>query len=272
MWIVGVIGLCFGLLLAHFYYSLQTKEKENNELSAVRVLEKAVLWIFERRQLKEDEMDALLLESVTCGCKLDKLLERRTALYINEKRFPPGQPYKQFGLQIGYLYPYLPAGRQLLDEDIRSAERIYLFKQGKYSEALLDDLCRLFGNMGLEQGKYMLICIPASNIERMETRYMKFSHDLAARMDWSNGFGCLLPKYREPVHLTGERRILSEDNFLVDRQRLRGTQVVLLDDLLTTGLTVISVNNVLRRAGARPVAAVFIGRTLEKTVKWNQIL
>lgn len=261
--------LCAGMMLSSLYYYLKVRKSQKDDLRASRVLEKAVRWIFERRVLNDEESDALLIESVMCGCRLEDLLERRTVLFVNEKRFPPGLPYRQFGLRIAYLYPYLPVGRQLLDADRRVAGCIYRFKEGNYTESLLDEFCELFKAMNLAKGRYMLVCIPASNMERMEMRYLRFSRELAARMEWVDGFGAILPVKHEQVHLSGQRRLLTEDDYLIDRTRLRGARVVLLDDLLTSGLTILSVKRVLCQVGAHPVAAVFVGRTLEKPSTWN---
>lgn len=272
MWNTLLTVFCTGALVAWLYAYFSKLKAAHDEKHAVKVLEKVVWWIFERRSLNDEEKDALLLEAVACGCDLGDLLERRMVLFGNEKRFPPGVPYKQFGLKIAYLYPYLPSDRQLLEEDRKIAERIYRFKQGMYIPGLLDEFCSMFENMGLKKSEYMLLCIPASDMVRTETRYRRFSKDLASKMNWIDGFGSLVPIGREPVHITGCRKILVEEDFIMDKKRLKGCRIVLLDDLLTTGLMVISISRILRKVGAKPVAAIFVGRTLEKPVSWKALL
>lgn len=269
MWDTLLIIICAGMLVAWLYVCIDKLKVGREEKHAVKVLEKVVWWIFEHRSLNDEEKDALLLEAVACGCDLDDLLERRIVLFGNGKRFPPCVPYKQFGLKICYLYPYLPRDRQLLEEDWKTAERIYRFKQGVHIPGLLDEFCSMFENMGLENGEYMLLCIPASDMVRTETRYRRFSKDLADKMNWRDGFGSLVPVARKPVHITGCRKMLAEEDFIIDKKRLKGRRIVLLDDLLTTGLMVISISRILRKVGAKPVAAIFVGRTLEKPVSWK---
>ena len=91
-------------------------------------------------------------------------------------------------------------------------------------------------------------------------------------MNWTDGFGTLIPVSREPVHLTGRRRPMGTEDFMLDKRMLKGKKIVLLDDLLTTGMTVLSVASLLRDAGLTPVAAVFVGRTIEKKVCQNSHL
>lgn len=272
MWFAFIMGLCLGLSLMKIWRVGYFKWTVYKEQRAVRVLEKVVWWIFERKTLNDEEMDAILLESVACGCQLSDLLERRIVLFENEKRFPPGELFIMFGLKMAYLYPYFPSGRQLLQEDRFIAEQIYRFKHGSYASGLLDEFCLLFQKMGLEKGGYMLLCIPASNWERTEQRFLHFSRDLAIRMEWTDGFGSLVPIPRIPLHLSGQRRLLSTEDFKVDKKRLKGKKIVLLDDMLTSGTTVLSISKVLKSMGARPVAAVFISRTLEKPLTWRDVL
>lgn len=230
---------------------------------ARRVLGKAVRWIFERRPLKIAEEDALLLEAASCGCPLDDLMERRLSLYMAGRRFPAGEPYHLAGLRVAYLYPYLAKDRQLLPEDKDGAGLVYRFKAGEYDEDLLAAFCRMFGRMGLDKGRYVLLCLPASSRMRTEERYRRFSHDLSVRMGWQDGYGALMPVPHEPFHLGGRRKMLTGKDFVLDKHLLKGRKIVMLDDLLTTGLTVLSVRRLLEKEGLRPVAAVFVARTVE---------
>lgn len=117
MWIAAITGFCFGIVFVGVEYRLRMWNNAGKELRARKALEKAVRWIFERRTFKNESLDALLLESVACGCHLDDLLERRIALFTTECCYPPGKPFHRFGITMAYLYPYLPKDRQLLEED-----------------------------------------------------------------------------------------------------------------------------------------------------------
>ena len=97
MWIVAITGFCFGIAFAGVVYRLRMWNNAGKELRARKALEKAVRWIFERRTLKNESLDALLLESVACGCHLDDLLERRIALFTTECCYPPGKPFRSLG-------------------------------------------------------------------------------------------------------------------------------------------------------------------------------
>ena len=271
MWIVAITGFCFGIAFAGVVYRLRMWNNAGKELRARKALEKAVRWIFERRTLKNESLDALLLESVACGCHLDDLLERRIALFTTECCYPPGKPFHLFGITMAYLYPYLPKDRQLLEEDRMIGEKLYNFKRGEYVPGLENEICALFERLGLEKGGYTLLCMPASNWERTEIRYRRLSSDLSTRMNWTDGFGTLIPVSREPVHLTGRRRPMGTEDFMLDKRMLKGKKILLLDDLLTTGMTVLSVASLLRDAGLTPVAAVFVGRTIEKAVRWQDL-
>lgn len=261
MWTVALTGFVLGIVLGWMFRSRLATER-NRE--AVKLLENAMETIFERRPLNEEEYNNLLLDAVACGCRLEHFLDRSISLYVNGKMYPPGVPFRQFGMKMGYLYPYLPTARQLLGEDWQNADLIYRFKDGRYDKSLLDSFCDLFDAMGLEKGGYTLLCIPGSDPYRTERRYWEFMCELSDRMEWRNGYGYLSLKPHPPVHLRGARRMLTSDDLHVEWDHLANSRIVLLDDLLTSGRTVLSVCLELRRCGVRPVAAVFVGRTVER--------
>ncbi len=108
MWIVAITGFCFGIAFAGVVYRLRMWNNAGKELRARKALEKAVRWIFERRTLKNESLDALLLESVACGCHLDDLLERRIALFTTECCYPPGKPFICLALRWLICIPICP--------------------------------------------------------------------------------------------------------------------------------------------------------------------
>ena len=81
----------------------------------------------------------------------------------------------------------------------------------------------------------------------------------------------MMPVDRIPCHLTGERRMLGEKNYYLQKSLLRGRKVVLFDDILTTGTTLFSVAGLIERAGGQVLGAVFIGCTLDPAVTWRTL-
>ena len=64
MWNTLLTVFCTGALVAWLYAYFSKLKAAHDEKHAVKVLEKVVWWIFERRSLNDEEKDALLLEAV----------------------------------------------------------------------------------------------------------------------------------------------------------------------------------------------------------------
>lgn len=263
MWIVALTSACTGYLLAR-------KVLQKRSSRSVRLLEKTVRCLFERSALKSDERRELLLSARSCGCRLSDLTEREISLFTNARHTPPGEVFYLSGVKVGYLYPYFGRHKQLLAEDREVAEMIYRFKDGIYDDELLEELVCLCESMSLGKDK-LLVCIPASTQSATDRRYRRFSADLSARLAWKDGYGIMMPVDRIPCHLTGERRMLGEKNYYLQKSLLRGRKVVLFDDILTTGTTLFSVAGLIERAGGQVLGTVFIGRTLDPAVTWRTL-
>jgi hypothetical protein len=73
------------------------------------------------------------------------------------------------------------------------------------------------------------------------------------------------PRQRERV---GKDRAVVEDKWLVDQDRVRGEDVLLLDDFVTSGGSIHSLAQALRSAGAASVTAVVLARNVGEDGEW----
>ncbi|MFI5907997.1 hypothetical protein [Dactylosporangium sp. NPDC051541] len=77
--------------------------------------------------------------------------------------------------------------------------------------------------------------------------------------------GILRPLYRDPLMLGGVpiQRLRATDQGFVSRDDLAGEDVLLVEDTFTSGARTQSAASALRRAGARAVGVVAVGRVIE---------
>lgn len=120
-----------------------------------------------------------------------------------------------------------------------------------------------------ELKKITFVCIPASNREVNERRYAKFSKMVCNELGMINGY-----KYVEIIqdalgakHLGGDgKHVLNIDNSF-----FKNKIVILFDDIITTGNSVLRFKEQLEKADAHVIAALSIGKTRHEKQSTNPI-
>ena len=123
---------------------------------------------------------------------------------------------------------------------------------------------RLNETFGEEYVQFLtLVCIPASTKAKNAARYDEFSNRLCEETGMENGYGHThvvrdgLSKNRPENH-TG-RSIQPVIEF--DKDFFRGKNVLLFDDVVTKGGTMLRYNDVLRDKGATVIGGICLGKT-----------
>lgn len=106
-----------------------------------------------------------------------------------------------------------------------------------------------------------MVPIPASTKKAHGKRFTKFCKDLSRRLNISDGFRTLWIEYdREPLKGTyGENKI---HNLTFNSKYIKGKHVLLIDDVITTGSSLVQIGKKLLELGASSVRGVFMARTV----------
>ena len=170
------------------------------------------------------------------------------------------------GLHHYFFYYYYPSRFTDISIDSRAARRlIYEFKDGyshdKVKELIVNKLQSTFNASDL--AKMCFACIPASTISVNRLRYEDFANDVCQALNMTNAFEHVtIVKEKTPSYLGGmDKAVYSCDNTFFE-----GKFVILFDDVLTTGNSIISMKNNLEQIGATVICALSIGRTYSD---WN---
>lgn len=109
----------------------------------------------------------------------------------------------------------------------------------------------------------VLCCVPSSSIDSPESGILAIARELAKRC--IDGTGCLVRHTNiEPAHRGGRRDYQQHLNTIrVDHPEiLQGRNIVLFDDIVTSGKSMRACRDLLIRSGAASVRCVAIGRTV----------
>jgi ComF family protein len=123
-------------------------------------------------------------------------------------------------------------------------------------------------------GKPLLVPVPLHSSKRRERGFNQSEliaraavKHLPARLEIARVLKRQRPTHSQ-VGLTREERIANmRDAFrVIDKPRVKGRTVIVVDDVMTTGTTVSECARVLKKAGAERVWAVTVARTLKSAV------
>lgn len=158
------------------------------------------------------------------------------------------------------------------DSDIQNRHLVWNFKYSnertsprKHVNALYDAVIPLSAHVRSTFGelaeKLTLFCIPASTQDVHWLRYREFSRMFCERSGMKDSFHYVsVTEEKTPLHLGGKKKT----NFTLDEDYFHGKVVIVFDDILTTGGTLELCRQELEKAGAKVLAAYFLGETVKK--------
>ena len=134
-----------------------------------------------------------------------------------------------------------------LKEGLRRSEVADLVSeklQNTFNSSDLSDLC--------------LICVPASTRAKNDSRFQSFVQKVCDKTRMTNGFNYItIQSDREAAHLGGTENA----EYSYNEYAIKGSYIVLFDDVVTSGHSMRNLKNKLESLGAIVVCAISIGRT-----------
>ena len=162
------------------------------------------------------------------------------------------------------LYDYIPERylKRASFEDIDRHRRILDFKDGK--NYAVKWAAREIGNAlsSMEMSRTVLVCIPASCKRTNDRRYKKFSSMVCERLGCENGFDYVqVVGKRRKAHIDHVHDLETTGLIEVDETHFRGKDVVLIDDIVTSGKSANAFRDKMSEAGAHVRMALFLAKT-----------
>ena len=180
---------------------------------------------------------------------------------------PVNKNIQNIAVMIRYaLYNYLPQRylKRASFEQIDLDRRILDFKNGrKYATRwAAREMARCLSLMDLHNT--VVVCIPASCSRTNNIRYKYFSEELSQRLGAVNGFGHIIVSgHRQKVHISHLHQLAdgATEYYHIDEDFFRGKQVLVVDDITTTGKTADAFIERMESIGARVRMAMFLAKT-----------
>ena len=162
------------------------------------------------------------------------------------------------------LMEYLPMKYPPTLEEEKNRRIVSNFKMGRCSRELKNEFTDTINQLKEERKDMNLrVCfIPASTHHKTACRYQK----LATFIEKETGIACdyhtILPiQDQESGHITGKKANPAE-NFTIKTSDVDGKNIILIDDVITRGMTFMQTTNKLIRNGANMVRGLFLAKTI----------
>lgn len=166
--------------------------------------------------------------------------------------------------QYRYIMEYLPKRYSATTKQENDREVIYDFKNGYCRLSLMNTIVENIKEIKKELGgnNWRVCFIPASTHIKTACRYQK----LAAFIEKETGIACdyhtIQPILdQESGHITGKKANPAE-NFTIKASDVAGKNIILIDDIITRGMTFMQTTDKLIRNGANMVRGLFLAKTI----------
>ena len=170
------------------------------------------------------------------------------------------------GCRCHYLHDYYPTRIEKTNtHQKRVSNLIFRFKEGGHCGELVARilaLCLKHAGFNGTKEDTVLIPIPASTMERQRKRFPVVCYYLSKWLGIADGFKAIwIEEDREQLKGKGKDKDILQ-NLQFTRRYINGKNVVLLDDVLTTGESFRQLKRKMEQLGALSVAGVFLGKTV----------
>lgn len=177
---------------------------------------------------------------------------------------PPLKPFKSRGIRMAFYGHYYPSRYNALlnDEQRAFCRSLYRFKDGEIHGIEFFKACMTA--LQLEKKPYHIMFMPCSNWIKYGQRFKRLDWYICThRPDLTSGlYDVDVFESRESLHEAkgAENRVL-ERNYNIIRD-IKGKEIIIIDDVLTTGQSVADYKEEIERCGGKVVAAIFYGKTV----------
>lgn len=176
----------------------------------------------------------------------------------------PLKPFRLRGIRVAFYGYYYPSRwNDLIGNEQRAFCRsLYRFKEGKIHGIEFFKAC--MAALETEDRPYHVMFMPCSNGAKYVRRFKRLHGYIGKhRPELTSGLHDVdVFKPRESLHAVkgGEKRVL-ERNYRITGD-IEGKEIVIVDDVITTGQSLTDYRKEIERCGGKVVAAIFYGKTV----------
>lgn len=169
-----------------------------------------------------------------------------------------------------YVHEYVPISHKtpMTTEQRKISNMIFRFKEGCYIPFMVKVFTLAMERLRIitrNRNNTILIPIPAATTERNTSRFPRLIGAISSKLNIENGFDAVTIIH-DRNQLKGSSETVNKcENLAFDADKIKGKNIILIDDILTTGTGFIQMKIKLMDIGAIAVTGVFLARTKKQT-------
>lgn len=176
----------------------------------------------------------------------------------------PLKPFKSHGVKVAFYGYYYPARyTDLLDDKQRAfCHSLYQFKEGEIHGIEFFKACMT--SLQADSKPYHIMFMPCSDEFKYARRFKRLDWYIGKhRPELTSGlYDVDVFEPRDSLHeAKGREKRILERNYRITRN-IKGKEIIIIDDVLTTGQSVADYKEEIERCGGKVVAAIFYGKTV----------
>ncbi|MGL5904381.1 MAG: ComF family protein, partial [Cetobacterium sp.] len=166
-----------------------------------------------------------------------------------------------------YIMNYYPKRVEVGEEEEKTRKLVYDFKDGKNKEYYANLIKDYMQKNNISKENLTIVPIPASSSSKNHKRYYELFKELSDSLNIENGFDYIkVTSDRDAKHLS-EDRDNSNKNYEIDYNKIKNKNILLLDDIITTGNGFSELSNELIKNGSKEVKGLFLAKTVKTSTK-----
>ena len=175
--------------------------------------------------------------------------------------------------QFMYIVTYIPSYYSNLEDwQVANQQAVYNFKKGIISDEHKRKILETVNSIVKDWWDEWAICfIPASSRKKTAARYATLVEYLTANVRCPVQLDAIDYMFRqEPSHVKGKEDKASGSVWEVDERNFQNRNVILIDDVITTGSTFREVCFILKYFGAKRIVGLIFGRTIHPRLPFKK--
>lgn len=167
-------------------------------------------------------------------------------------------------LEYVNIMEYLPIRFPATEVEENNRKIVNDFKNGKCSLELMNEFTDAIMQLKDElKDKNLRVCfLPATTVSKTVLRYSQLATAIESGTGIPSDYHTIMPQPKRATELMANGMTDPAENFLFNKEQIKGADIILVGDIITTGTNFTKTSLKLAELGAKSVIGLFLAKTI----------
>lgn len=167
-------------------------------------------------------------------------------------------------LEYVNIMEYLPMRFPATEVEENNRKIVNDFKNGKCSLELMNEFTDAIMQLKDEfKDKNLRVCfLPATTVSKTVLRYSQLATAIESGTGIPSDYHTIMPQPKRATELMANEMTDPAENFLFNKEQIKGADIILVGDIITTGTNFTKTSLKLAELGAKSVIGLFLAKTI----------